>query len=106
MLRAVGLAPDPTLYTSLCRKPPDLKANAQRRKAAHSLECLFYPAEERRSIIPFPSPGPISFWKIREMQGRQTREGEQLLGSSEVLESIIGKFKTVAGERGQLAYCP
>jgi hypothetical protein len=32
---------------------------------------------------------------------RQTREGERLLGSSEVLESIIGKFKHVAGERGQ-----
>jgi len=34
-------------------------------------------------------------------EGRQTREGERLLGSSEVLESIIGKFKNVAGERGQ-----
>jgi len=32
---------------------------------------------------------------------QQTREGERLLGSSEVLESIIGKFKHVAGERGQ-----
>ena len=35
------------------------------------------------------------------MQGQQAREGERLLGSSEVLESIIGKFKHVAGERGQ-----
>jgi hypothetical protein len=34
-------------------------------------------------------------------QGRQAREGERLLGSSEVLESIIGKFKNVAGERKQ-----
>lgn len=34
-------------------------------------------------------------------EARQTREGECLLGSSEVLESIIGKFKCVAGERGQ-----
>lgn len=34
-------------------------------------------------------------------QGQQAREGERLLGSSEVLESIIGKFKHVAGERGQ-----
>jgi hypothetical protein len=33
-------------------------------------------------------------------QGSQAREGERLLGSSEVLESIIGKFKQVAGERG------
>ena len=36
-----------------------------------------------------------------EAEGRQTREGERLLGSSEVLESIIGRFKNVAGERGQ-----
>jgi hypothetical protein len=35
------------------------------------------------------------------IEGRQAREGERLLGSSEVLESIIGKFKHVAGERGQ-----
>lgn len=34
-------------------------------------------------------------------QGAQAREDERLLGSSEVLESIIGKFKHVAGERGQ-----
>ena len=34
-------------------------------------------------------------------QAHQAREGEHLLGSSEVLESIIGKFKCVAGERGQ-----
>jgi hypothetical protein len=34
-------------------------------------------------------------------QARQTRKGERILGSSEVLESIIGKFKCVAGEQGQ-----
>jgi hypothetical protein len=34
-------------------------------------------------------------------QGEQAREGERLLGSSEVLESVIGKFKYLAGERGQ-----
>jgi len=34
-------------------------------------------------------------------EARQARKGERLLGSSEVLESIIGKFKHVAGERGQ-----
>jgi hypothetical protein len=34
-------------------------------------------------------------------EAQQAREGERLLGSSEVLESIIGKFKHVAGERGQ-----
>jgi hypothetical protein len=35
------------------------------------------------------------------VEAQQAREGERLLGSSEVLESIIGKFKHVAGERGQ-----
>jgi hypothetical protein len=34
-------------------------------------------------------------------QEQQAREGERLLGSSEVLESIIGQFKHIAGERGQ-----
>jgi hypothetical protein len=34
-------------------------------------------------------------------QARQTAKGERLLGSSEVLESIIGKFKNLAGERGR-----
>ena len=34
-------------------------------------------------------------------QSRQASGDERLLGSSEVLESIIGKFKNVAGERGQ-----
>jgi hypothetical protein len=37
---------------------------------------------------------------VREA-GQQAGEGERLLGSSEVLESIIGKYKQVAGERGQ-----
>ena len=36
-----------------------------------------------------------------QKEARQTRQGERILGSSEVLESIIGKFKCVAGERGQ-----
>ena len=36
---------------------------------------------------------------VRE-QGQQARAGERLLGSSEVLESVIGKFKYLAGERG------
>ncbi len=35
------------------------------------------------------------------VESQQAREDERLLGSSEVLESIIGKFKHVAGERGQ-----
>ena len=37
---------------------------------------------------------------VRE-EAQQARKRERLLGSSEVLESVIGKFKCVAGERGQ-----
>lgn len=33
-------------------------------------------------------------------EAQRAQEGERLLGSSEVLESIIGKFKYLAGERG------
>jgi hypothetical protein len=33
-------------------------------------------------------------------EGERAEAGERLLGSSEVLESIIGKFKYLAGERG------
>jgi len=36
-----------------------------------------------------------------EDEAHPARDGGRLLGSSEVLESIIGKFKHVAGERGQ-----
>ena len=36
-----------------------------------------------------------------QTQGQQVRADERLLGSSEVLESIIGKFKHVAGEGGR-----
>ncbi len=36
-----------------------------------------------------------------QAQGEQARDDERLLGSSEVLESIIGKFKHVAGEGGR-----
>ena len=35
-----------------------------------------------------------------EKEGKQARQGERLLGSSEVLESIIGKYKYMAGEHG------
>jgi hypothetical protein len=36
-----------------------------------------------------------------QAQGEQARDDERLLGSSKVLESIIGKFKHVAGEGGR-----
>jgi len=63
-------------------------------------------AAELATVLPKPAtPAACRLRKqlleFVEAQGQQTREGERLLGSSEVLESIIGKFKTVAGERGQ-----
>ena len=63
-------------------------------------------AEELAVLLPKPAtPAAQRFRKqlldFVEVQGQQSREGERLLGSSEVLESIIGKFKHVAGERGQ-----
>jgi hypothetical protein len=63
-------------------------------------------AEELAAVL--PKPATPSACRLRkqllefvEAEGQQTQEGERLLGSSEVLESIIGKFKHVAGERGQ-----
>jgi hypothetical protein len=63
-------------------------------------------AEELAVLLPKPRSEPAR--RLREGllefiqdEGRQIRNGERLLGSSEVLESIIGKFKCVAGERGQ-----
>jgi len=63
-------------------------------------------AEELATLLPETESQPAAKLRaqllefIRE-KAQQVREGERLPGSSEVLESIIGKFKTVAGERGQ-----
>ena len=63
-------------------------------------------SEELAALLPKPTtPAACRLRKqllqfVAE-QGQQAREGERLLGSSEVLESIIGQFKHVAGERGQ-----
>jgi hypothetical protein len=63
-------------------------------------------SEELAALLPKPTtPAACRLRKqliefVAE-QGQQAREGERLLGSSEVLESIIGRFKHVAGERGQ-----
>ena len=62
-------------------------------------------AEELAAVLPKPAtPAACRLRKqlleFVEMQGRQAREGERLLGSSEVLESIIGKFKTRGGRAG------
>ena len=55
-----------------------------------------------------PQPASQSGRKLRQQliefvreAAQQAGPGERLLGSSEVLESIIGKYKQVAGERGQ-----
>lgn len=63
-------------------------------------------AEELAAVLPksaIPAVGRLrkQLLEFVETQGQQAGEGERLLGSSEVLESIIGKFKHVAGERGQ-----
>ena len=63
-------------------------------------------AEELAVLLSKPRSEPARSLRERllefvQEEARQTREGERLLGSSEVLESIIGKFKCVAGERGQ-----
>jgi hypothetical protein len=63
-------------------------------------------ADELGALLPKPrSEAARRFRKqlleFVQDEARQTRQGERLLGSSEVLESIIGKFKSVAGERGQ-----
>jgi hypothetical protein len=63
-------------------------------------------AEELALLL--PKPATPAAQRLRKqllefvaVEGQQAREGERLLGSSEVLESIIGKFKHLAGERGQ-----
>jgi hypothetical protein len=55
-----------------------------------------------------PKPRSLGAKRLRKQllefvqeQSQQARDGERLLGSSEVLESIIGKFKNLAGERGE-----
>lgn len=62
-------------------------------------------ADELAALLPKPkSEAARSLRKqlleFVQDQAQQARKGERLLGSSEVLESIIGKFKCVAGERG------
>ena len=70
-------------------------------------EGLHTKAAEELAVL-LPKPATPAAQRLRQqllefvtVQGQQAREGERLLGSSEVLESLIGKFKHVAGERGQ-----
>ncbi len=63
-------------------------------------------AEELAALLPKPRSEAARSLRKRllefvQNQVQQVRKEERLLGSSEVLESIIGKFKSVAGERGQ-----
>lgn len=63
-------------------------------------------ADELAAALPKPTtPAACRLRKqllaFVQVQGQQAKDGERLLGSSEVLESIIGKFKHLAGERGQ-----
>lgn len=62
-------------------------------------------AEELAARLPKPAtPAACRLRKqlleFVEAEGRQAQGDERLLGTSEVLESIIGKFKHVAGEGG------
>lgn len=66
------------------------------RKAAEELAALL-----PKPVIPAAQRLRKELLEFVAAQGQQAQEGERLLGSSEVLESIIGKFKHVAGERGQ-----
>ena len=61
-------------------------------------------AEQLAAILPKPTTPAArrlrkQLLEFVQDEGKHAREGERLLGSSEVLESIIGKFKNVAGER-------
>jgi len=61
--------------------------------------------EEMAALLPNPTCEMASQLRRRllefiEAEDQQAGDGECLLGSSEVLESIIGKFKCLAGERG------
>jgi hypothetical protein len=66
---------------------------------AHAAEDLA--ARLPKSAIPAVQRLRKQLLEFVQAQGQQAREGERLLGSSEVLESIIGKFKHVAGEGGR-----
>jgi hypothetical protein len=64
-------------------------------------------AAEEELAAALPKPTTPAAKRLRKdllafvrQQAAQARGDERLLGSSEVLESIIGKFKHVAGERG------
>lgn len=62
-------------------------------------------AEELAAVLPkspIPAVGRLrkQLLEFVAIQGQQACKDERLLGSSEVLESIIGKFKHLAGERG------
>lgn len=63
-------------------------------------------AAELAAVLPQPTtPAARQLRKqlleFVQEEGKQTQAGERLLGSSEVLESIIGRFKYMAGEHGQ-----
>ena len=64
-------------------------------KAAEELAVLL-----PKSTIPAVQRLRKQLLEFIQSQSRQAKDGERLLASSEVLESIIGKFKHLAGEHG------
>jgi hypothetical protein len=62
-------------------------------------------SEELAAVLPTPTTRAArqlrkQLLEFIQEESTQTPAGERLLGSSEVLESIIGKFKHLSGERG------
>lgn len=72
-----------------------------RHEGIHSQAAEELAARLPKSTIPAVQRLRKQVLEFVQAQGQQAQDGERLLGSSEVLESIIGKFKHVAGEGGR-----
>jgi hypothetical protein len=72
-----------------------------RHEGIHTQAAEAFAARLPKSAIPAVQRLRKQLLEFVQTQSQQAREGERLLGSSEVLESIIGTFKHVAGEGGR-----
>jgi hypothetical protein len=62
--------------------------------------------KELATALPKPASEPArrlrkELLEFIRQEAKQAKPGERLLGSSEVIESVFGKFKDMAGERGR-----
>ena len=71
-----------------------------RHEGIHTQAAEELAAQLPKSTIPAVQRLRKQLLEFIQSQGQQALPGERILGSSEVLESIIGKFKAVAGEGG------